>query len=187
MKSSNLKQLGENVKSQHSYWEALSPDERRIKVIQMCNAQLKATQKSTLRMLVIGFIFLVVGIFFWFWVFKMNISSSLGLAGGLILATIGFNVLYTNRINSYYKILSNNFNDDDVISYFREHESVNQKFLDRWNKSGKYIFFISLGIGAFLLFNPSTNAFVIVAVEFGLGLFLTGAFFVLSPVQKRKR
>ena len=186
MKRNSLQEIGENVKSQHRYWEALSPEERRTEVVRMVNAQTKSNQNSVKLMAIMGSIFLAIGIIFWSLVFKMNLSSTLGLAGGLIMATIGFNVLNTNKIGSYRKILSNHFDDNDVIAFFREHENINQRFLERWNKSGKYILLISFGIGAFLLYNPSTKAFMIVSLEFGIGLFLIGAIFILSPFQKRK-
>ena len=124
MNSENLQQIGENVKSQHRYWERLSPDERRTEVIKLCKAQAKTSRKNVGRMLIIGFMSLAASIVFWLWVFKINLLSTMGFVGGIILATIGFNVLYENRINSYYKILSNRFDDNDVIAYFREHEKT---------------------------------------------------------------
>ena len=187
MNSENLQQIGENVKSQHRYWERLSPDERRTEVIKLCKAQAKTSRKNVGRMLIIGFMSLAASIVFWLWVFKMNLLSTMGFVGGIILATIGFNVLYANRINSYYKILSNRFDDNDVIAYFREHEKINQRFLTRWNKSGKYVLFICFGIGIFLIYNPATFAFAFVALASGLGLFFIGAVFILTPFQMVKR
>jgi hypothetical protein len=186
MKSNNLQQIGENVRSQHRYWEGLSPDERRAEVIKLCNTQATTSRKNVVPMLMFGIIFVATSIIFWIWVFKMNFNATIGFAGGIILATIGFNILYANRINSYYKILSNNFDDNDVITYFREHEKINQRFLERWNKSGKYVLFVCFGIGIFLIYNPSTFAFAFVALAFGLGLFFVGAVFIVSPSRRAK-
>lgn len=171
--------------SEGRYWEKLTPDERRIEVIKVCHAQKEASRKNLVPVLIFGFGALAFGLVFWRWVFGMNLVSTLGLAGGLLLATIGFNFLFTYRINSYYKILSNDFSDDDTIAYYYENERANQRFLSSWNRYGKYIALLSTGLVVVLSLNPKTIAFVIVSLMVGAGLFLLGAVIIISPIRRR--
>jgi len=79
MAKGKLQQLDEQVKSQHKYWESLSPEERRASVIQMRDAQSKNAQKSIVFLAVIGLLSSVITIHFWLNVYNMSLSSSLGL------------------------------------------------------------------------------------------------------------
>ncbi|MBI5295346.1 MAG: hypothetical protein HY869_07705 [Chloroflexi bacterium] len=186
MAKDNLQKIDEQVKSQHRYWESLSPEERRASVIQLRDAQSKNAQQSIKFLAVIGFVFSIATIHFWLNEFHMSLASSLGIIGGVILATFGFQFIKSNRIKSNSKIQSNDFSDDDLTNYFREHEKVNQKFLEKWNKS-KYLIYIIGGLFLLSLNFRSTKDFAFMVLGSGISIFLIGLviFFIIQKAKNR--
>jgi len=179
-------QLDEQVKSQHKYWESLSPEERRSSVIQMRDAQSNNAQKPIIFLAIVGIAFSAVTVHFWLNEYHMNLVSILGIVGGVILAAFGFQYIKSNRIKSYNKIQTDDFNDDDVIAYFQEHERVNKRALEQLSKY-KYLVFV-LG-GLFLLslnFSP-TKDFSFMALLSGISIFLLGlvVYFVVQKTKNR--
>jgi hypothetical protein len=185
MAKDNLQQVIEQVKSQHAHWESLSPEERRASFIQTRDAQSKNSQKSIVFLAFIGLIFSAITIHFWLTEYNMSLASSFGIVGGMILAVLGFQFIKTNRIRSNSKIQSNDFNDDDIIAYFREHERVNQRFLELWNKKGKYLVFIFGGIMILSLNFRLTKGFAFMLLASGISIFLIGLV-IFTLIQKGK-
>ena len=183
MSKSILDQADEIIKEQHKRLESLSPEQRRAEVVQSPHAQVGQAQKTALSIGFVGLLILVIAIFLW--VIKYNFSpmSSLGIIGGVILAALGFWYMKANTIRSRQKILSNNFTDDDVRAYFREHEMLNQRMAGWWKKGGTFV----LGFGTILLivlvFYRPTEPFGAMMLTVGLGLFFIGLAVVLY-VQK---
>ena len=181
-----LQQVGEQVKSQNKYWESLSPEERRASVIQMRDAQAKNAQKSIIFLAVIGVVFSAITIQFWLNEYHMSLMSSLGIIGGMFLVAIGFQYINSNKIKSNSKIQTDDFSDDDVIAYLREHEKVNQRALVQWNKN-KYFVFIIGGLFILSLNFRSTQEFSYMALFSGISIFLLGLviFFIVQKIKSR--
>jgi Ca2+/Na+ antiporter len=184
MTKRNLQQIDKQVKSQHKYWESLSPEDRRASVIQMRDAQSKNAQKSIVFLAIIGFLFSAATIHFWLNEYHLSLESSLGVIGGVVLAALGFQYIKSNRIKSNSKIQSNDFSDDDIIAYFQEHEKVNQRALKQWNKN-KYLVFVLGGLFILSLNLRLTKDFSFMALVSGISIFLIGLV-VFFTIQKGK-
>lgn len=192
MAKNDLQKLDESVKSQHKYWESLSPEKRRETLIQTRNDLLKNAQKYIFFLAIIGLLFSVITINLWVTTYKMNLMSSLGVFCGTLLAGAGFYYINLNKIKSSRKIQSDKFTDDDAIAYFREQEMVNQRALEQWNRKGKYILAIGTML-VFLLFFRSTVEFAFILLASRISVFLIGlviSFFVqkiLNNIEIKKQ
>jgi Ca2+/Na+ antiporter len=186
MSKGELQQLDEQVKSQHKSWESLSPEERRASVIQMRDAQTNNAQKSIVFLTIIGVVFLAITLQFWLNEYHMSLLSSSGIIGGMFLAAFGFQYIRSNRIESNSKLQTNDFSDDDVKAYFREHERVNQRALAQWNKNRYFVFIIG-GVFLLSLNLRSTKEFSYMALLSGISIFLLGLFifFVVQKIKSR--
>jgi len=96
----------------------------------------------------------------------------------------GFQYIKSNRIKSNSKIQSDDFTDDDVIAYFREHERVNKRALEKLNKN-KYLIFAFGGILVLLANFRSTMELAFMLSASGLSVFLIGLV-VFTFIQKGK-
>jgi len=186
MAKDSLQQLGEDVKSQHEYMESLSPDERSSLIIQMHDAQSKNARQSMVFLAAIGLLFSAGTIYLWLIQYRMNLMSSLGIIGGALLAAFGFRYIQVNRIALHNKIQTNDFTDEDVIAYFREHEGINQRALEQWNKKGKYIVSVFGGLLMLLLVFRPTMPLAFLLLTSGISVFLVGLV-VFTIVQKGRK
>jgi hypothetical protein len=177
MAKQNLKQL-EQVKSRQKHLEDLSPEKQRAAIIRMRNAQAKNSQKSVIFLAVLGLLISAVAIYFWFVKYELSLPSTLGVLTGIVIAVSGFQYLQANKVTSYAKIQSNEFTDEDITAYFREHEQVNKKALEQWNKRGKYVVFIGVGLLVLLLNYRPTASFAFMVLATGLSVFFIGLFLI---------
>jgi len=178
-----LGQVDEIIKLQHKHLESLSPEQRRAEVVQLLHAQVRHAQRSALSIGIVGLLILVIAIYFWFGEYHVSPMSSLGIIGGVILAALGFWYMNANSIRSRQKILSNNFTDADVLDYFREHETINQRTAVWWNKGGKFVLGLSSIILAGLTFYRPTAPFGAMMLLVALSVFFMGLAIIIY-VQK---
>jgi hypothetical protein len=183
MKKSFLDQADEIVKEQNRRLESLSPAQRRVEVAETVQAQAAHAQKNALSIGLTGLLFL--GIAAILWIFKYNRSpmSSLGILGGVILGAACFWFIKANTIKSRQKILSNNFTDEDIHAYFREHEMLNERTARWWKKGGIFVSGFVAILPISLVFYSPTTPFGVLMLTVGLGLIFTGLAVILY-VQK---
>jgi hypothetical protein len=189
MSDRTLQQRIENEKSAIKYLESLSPEERRASVIEMREAQSRSDKVLVVFLSVLVLWFSAGVIYMWLIEYKMSLMSSLGMVGAVILNTVGFQYLKSNKIESIGKLQSDDFTDEDVIAYFRARERSNQKALDDWNKKGRYLFFALVFLTLLLFFIHSTIEFAVMLMVGVPCIYLIGyvTFMLIQQSKYRKR
>jgi Ca2+/Na+ antiporter len=71
-----------------------------------------------------------------------------------------------------------------MLSYFQEHEEVNKRALEQWNRRDRYFVFIGGGLLILLLNLRVTAEFASIALLSGISIFLIGLV-IFWMVQRR--
>jgi len=180
MNTNDLRKLESKVKSLHDYWRGLNPEERRKAVVEFLDAQQRTSRQSAIVILVFGIVALAATVFFWHNQSHRSLMSSLGIVGGVLVAGLGFRFLQLNRVKSYHKLFSDDFSDEDILAWLKEHEEVNRRFVERWNGWGKYLVFVVGGAWIIMLSIDATKELASSALFSALTvLFLGLAIFVI--------
>ncbi|MCK4837601.1 MAG: hypothetical protein KAS94_02305 [Desulfobulbaceae bacterium] len=170
----NLNNIEYEVKSKHQYMDRLNPEERRAAFISQRNMLSKNTNKKLAFLTIVGLLFSSLTVYIWIAKFQFSLLSNFGFIGGMIIAAFGFWYINFNRITANKPMLSNDFTDEDLSAYCREHEEVNKRALENWNKKGKYVVSIIGFLIIILIEFQDTMEFGSMVLASGLSIFLIG-------------
>ena len=174
----------QRIETQIKYLDSLSTEERRASVIEMRESQLKAMNTVIIYTSILGLLGFAGIIYMWLVEYCMSPASSFGIISGVILNTVGFQYVKSKNFESLKRLQSDNFTDEDIVTYFQEIKENNQKSKETWNKKGRYYFIAVYGIGFLLHLNCAMWKFTTPYIWIGLSTYLI-LFTASALVQQR--
>ena len=162
----------ESAQAQRTYWQGLTPEQRRDEVLRWLALQRQRARTTATALMVAAPIPVAASLLLWYFDYHMGGTAALGFPLGILMAAVLVAFIDPHRLPSDGELLSGDFTDPDPVHYFRAHGLTGRNFIGVWKRGGKVLLWVSVAVLFGLISFSSTAPLAGIASLTGLGLFL---------------